>query len=230
MHILIVEDNFLVVESIKTSLTELGYSSFALASSYEEAIQSIEAGLPKIAILDIELKGEKTGLDVAAVLKSKNIPFIFLSDHQDMVAYQEVMSLKAPLLDKPFTKNNFRNAIGTAIANHSKNTEANEFYFLKDGDKRTKVILSDIIYIKAAHNYCDLYFAEGKRKVASLPMGTVLKNQFSNTDMVQIHRSYAVRLSAIKSISGNMVQMIDDSTHKIGDTFKTNFENKLKSL
>ena len=77
--ILIVEDELVVANDIRLTLERAGYTVCGIARSYASAIDMINMNPPCLALLDIFLKGEQTGIDVAAQLNKRDIPFVYLS-------------------------------------------------------------------------------------------------------------------------------------------------------
>jgi CheY-like chemotaxis protein len=69
--ILIVEDEFIVAYDLKLMLTKGGYLVTGIASSVERALQYIEEKKPDWVLIDIILKGELTGVDLAQILHKK---------------------------------------------------------------------------------------------------------------------------------------------------------------
>ena len=84
VKVLIVEDESLVAMDMSEMLTRLGYEVLPSAYSYEEAEQMLEEHQPDIVLLDIDLGGEKTGLDLGQLIRSKyDFPFVFITSHSD---------------------------------------------------------------------------------------------------------------------------------------------------
>ncbi|MFY7826628.1 MAG: sigma-54-dependent transcriptional regulator [Flectobacillus sp.] len=77
--ILIVEDEFIVAYDLKLMLTKGGYLVTGIASSVERALQYIEEKKPDWVLIDVILKGDLTGIDLAQILHKRNIPFLFIS-------------------------------------------------------------------------------------------------------------------------------------------------------
>jgi CheY-like chemotaxis protein len=69
--ILIVEDEFIVAYDLKLMLTKGGYLVTGIASSVERALQYIEEKKPDWVLIDVILKGELTGIDLAQILHKK---------------------------------------------------------------------------------------------------------------------------------------------------------------
>jgi DNA-binding NtrC family response regulator len=77
--ILIVEDELVVANDIRLTLERAGYTVLGIARSYHSAMDMISLTPPTLVLLDIFLKGELTGIDLAAQLNKKDIPFVYLS-------------------------------------------------------------------------------------------------------------------------------------------------------
>lgn len=77
--ILIVEDELVVANDIRLTLERAGYTVFGVARSFHSAMDMIALNPPGLVLLDIFLKGELTGIDLAAQLNKKDIPFVYLS-------------------------------------------------------------------------------------------------------------------------------------------------------
>jgi len=77
--ILIVEDESIIAQHLRAALEDGGYDVSGLANSVDKALQHIEKEPPFLVILDIFLKGERTGIDLAHLLNKKNIPFVYVS-------------------------------------------------------------------------------------------------------------------------------------------------------
>ncbi|SHL66604.1 DNA-binding transcriptional response regulator, NtrC family, contains REC, AAA-type ATPase, and a Fis-type DNA-binding domains [Chitinophaga jiangningensis] len=84
MHsILIVEDELVVAGDIRQSLEAAGYHVVGVARTVLRALEIMERCRPDMVVLDIFLKGDQTGIDLAAILNERNIPFVYLSANAD---------------------------------------------------------------------------------------------------------------------------------------------------
>lgn len=77
--ILIVEDLFIEANDLEIMLTKAGYIVTGSANSVKGALESVEKETPDLVLVDIFLKGDRTGIDLAHILNEKDIPFIFVS-------------------------------------------------------------------------------------------------------------------------------------------------------
>jgi DNA-binding NtrC family response regulator len=77
--ILIVEDELIVARDIRKTLERNGYKVAGVARTAEKAISMVETFNPSLVLVDIFLKGNLTGIDLAKQLNHKGIPFIYVS-------------------------------------------------------------------------------------------------------------------------------------------------------
>lgn len=83
-HILIVEDEALLYKRMKTVLLREHFSVADYTPSVEEALENIQRQTPDLVLLDIDLQGEATGLDLGQILHNEyHIPFIYITDFAD---------------------------------------------------------------------------------------------------------------------------------------------------
>jgi DNA-binding NtrC family response regulator len=77
--VLIVEDGFVEANNLRMILEKANFEVPAIATSYDDAIKCLQDKRPDLVLLDIFLKGKKTGIDVAHTLNEKSIAFVYLS-------------------------------------------------------------------------------------------------------------------------------------------------------
>jgi len=80
LTVLIVEDEPLIAMSLEDALIDQGVACLGPAGSVSAALEMIEAGGFDIALLDVNLRGERVDA-VADRLAGAGIPFIFTTGH-----------------------------------------------------------------------------------------------------------------------------------------------------
>ncbi len=101
--ILIVEDGFIEAEYLRLMLVRAGYRVIGIAHTVPQARQLIKLDRPDLVILDIFLKGNLTGIDLAGELGEENIAFIYLSANSEEEVLNEAKATKPyGFLVKPF--------------------------------------------------------------------------------------------------------------------------------
>lgn len=116
-RILIVEDEPVIVLDIEESLTVLGYEVVAVADCAEVALAAIDQTHPDLVLMDIQLRGNRTGMEIANdVWQQYHLPVVFLTAHADeaTLAQMEAVQLFGYIV-KPFEIRDLRVAIEVAL-------------------------------------------------------------------------------------------------------------------
>ncbi|HVJ55777.1 MAG TPA: response regulator [Aliidongia sp.] len=100
-RVLLVEDEGMIAMLIEDLLIDIDCEVAATAAQLDEAVKAAETGAFDFAIVDVNLSG-KSSYPVAAILKSRGIPFLFATGygtHGLSADYAET-----PTLQKPFMR------------------------------------------------------------------------------------------------------------------------------
>lgn len=127
MHkkILIVEDEFIIADSLSFILKNAGYHVCGIADTVEEAIQLIHKYQPELVLLDIYLKGSLTGIDLAQRLGEMNIAFVYLSANADQEILKEAKKTRPyGFMVKPFREKDVLVGLEMAQYQHEQNALA----------------------------------------------------------------------------------------------------------
>jgi len=101
--ILIVEDEYIVAYDLKTFLTKAGYLICGIASSVVQARKLIEQKRPDWVLLDITVKGNLTGIDLAWELLERRVPFLYISANINQATLEAVKATQPyGFMVKPF--------------------------------------------------------------------------------------------------------------------------------
>jgi len=128
IKILIVEDEAIVAEDIRNSLQSLGYTTFAVVSSGEEAIAKIEEDRPDLVLMDIVLKGDIDGIEAASQIHSRfNIPVVYLTAFTDKKTIERA-KLTEPFgyIVKPFENRELHTTVEMALYKHKMESKLKE--------------------------------------------------------------------------------------------------------
>jgi len=101
--ILIVEDEFIVANDLKIMLLKAGYEVTGIASSVVQARKLIAEKKPNWVLLDIMLKGDLTGIDLAWELKEMHLPYLYISANTNQSTLEAVKATQPyGFMVKPF--------------------------------------------------------------------------------------------------------------------------------
>jgi len=147
--ILVVEDEILVATDIEESLESLGYEIQNAVATGNEAIAEVEKNLPDLILMDINLKGEMTGIEAATIIsQNHNVPIIYLTANADLSTINQAkVALPYGYIIKPFTDKDLQTNIEIALFKFEndmklkmESEQFNTFFDLKDHDKNQIII------------------------------------------------------------------------------------------
>lgn len=229
--ITIVEDDPLIALDLQEVLEEEGYEIKGIYHSGEKALININK-TTDLALLDINLEGLMTGIELGVELKKKNIPVIFITSY-----YDENILMKAkeanPMayIIKPFEEHDIIANIKLALNNlsnqqtHIATSEHDKPVFVKSTNKMVRIVPEEIQYIEAYDIYSNL-FIDGKRTTISHTLKNI--HEILNYPfLIRVHRSFIVNINKVKSICDDEV-MIDDFRIPIGRTYKKEFYKAIR--
>ena len=113
MHAFIIEDDYLIAQSLQDMLEEIGFRTFSFARSEDAAV--LGAGEQDIDLITADVRllpGD--GLDaVETICERRNIPVVFIT------GYADELSDRAPgsvVVQKPIKPDELAEAVGRALA------------------------------------------------------------------------------------------------------------------
>jgi YesN/AraC family two-component response regulator len=115
--IMIVEDDILLLLVEERLVRRLGYDVVGTASEGDLALTKIKKLNPDILLIDINIKGTLTGLDILERLKKdgEHIPVIFLSGESDRAMIERAKKLGCvDYLTKPVTAGELESSLKEA--------------------------------------------------------------------------------------------------------------------
>jgi len=122
IKILIVEDEVLTAKSIASQLMKMGYKMPSIAKSHDKAMSKIKKETFDLILLDVDLKHEQTGMDVANEKEVLNrIPIIYITGYKDSETLEEIMLTNPKsYLSKPLRYEELNVAVSLALASKLK--------------------------------------------------------------------------------------------------------------
>ncbi|MFN6074491.1 MAG: LytR/AlgR family response regulator transcription factor [Fluviicola sp.] len=224
--ILVVEDEIIIADNICEILRSYNYETLEPALSFEQANRAVQELKPDIVILDINLKGKKTGFDFAnEVLKTLEIPFLYLTSNSDFPTMKEAIATNpSAFLVKPFNESELIASI-EIIYNKLQTFNSESHMYVFDGKEYINVLKSSILFIKSDNIYIEFFINNGTKIISRSSLKKV--NEELDSDFIQIHRSYIVNLKHIEKIASSEIT-IDKTKIPIGEKYATDFKNIIK--
>lgn len=117
-HILVVDDEFLIVEGLCAQIEDFGMQVCGTATTADQAIALAQEHRPSVVLMDVRLSGPKDGVDAALVIYAtvgSRVIFVTGSREPATIARIETDHPSAVLF-KPVSYRQLRIAIEAAMA------------------------------------------------------------------------------------------------------------------
>ncbi len=243
--ILVVEDELLVATDIEESLTALGYTVQKTVDTGLGAIAEVERLLPDLILMDINLKGEMSGIEAAKqIIQTHDVPIIYLTANADLATINKAkVALPYGYIIKPFTDKDLQINIEIAIfkfQNDLKFKMESEqfatFFNLKDHDKNQiivhsqnntleKVNIDQVYFIKGDQNETTIHLLDEEIKLNKDLDSTL--SLFPIQQFIQINDEYYINKEKVFIVKYPEIIMSDKMTVISIDP---RFRNSLSSI
>ena len=243
MQIFLVEDNLSYAIEIEMMVLEMGYQFIGKADDGETAMVKIKEKKPDLILMDIDIRGKYSGIEIAKRIKHLDIPVIFITAYQDLETYEKA-KLTQPVgyLVKPFNQITLQSCIELTIlgmAKHDKNSAPSENWnndilakdslYIKTQKTIKKIPLQQILWLRSEGNYTYIH-TENKKYVVKLSLTRMIDNLADN-DFARVHKSFVVKLSAVQKIIRATNELeIQEHRVPIGRKFKAKLLNQLNTI
>jgi len=247
MDIIVVEDESIVAKDIQVCLRKLGYNVIGVFDRGEDVVEAIKDMDPDLVMMDIQLKGDITGIQAAdKIRKEKNIPVIFLTAYTDRNTVDKAKETEPyGYIIKPFKEIDIQTAIEIAMYKHSREMAVkkerdfyyslvekqggNDMMFVKANQRLVKIKYKDIYFIEALKDYVVINTLERRYTIHSTMKD--IEQKMPEADFVRVHRSFIVRLDKIKEIDhSNVVMENDKKIIPVGGSYKDALQQKLNTI
>ena len=111
LRLLVIEDEALVALEIESILRDVGYEIVGIADSLDGALAIASGTRPDLALVDMHLAEGQSGLTLAAALKARGTPTLFVTGNCPAEAGA---GLAIGCLHKPFSDRSLAGAVAVA--------------------------------------------------------------------------------------------------------------------
>ncbi|MBG6129493.1 DNA-binding LytR/AlgR family response regulator [Aquimarina sp. EL_43] len=198
MNILIVEDESRIAKRIERMTRDIfgdTLQSLTHINRLHKALTYIETHSLDLVLLDLNLNGEN-GFDLLTTVVSQSFHTIVISAYKD----QAITAFEYGVLDfvpKPFNRDRLEQAFNRTITKEKPENKIK--YLAVKGRHRIQLIpIEDLLYIKGAGVYTELFLADGKKELHDKSLEKL--EQLLSPTFERIHKSYLMKMSEVKEI------------------------------
>ena len=170
--------------------------SLKYINTLHEALTFIENNTLDLVLLDLNLNGNN-GFDLLTTAVSKSFHTIIISANKD----QAITAFEYGVLDfvpKPFNRDRLEQAFNRAIIKEKTENNKVKLLAIKKRSRIQLIPIEDVLYIKGAGVYTELFLANGKKELHDKSLEKL--EQLLSPAFERIHKSYVVKMSEVKGI------------------------------
>ena len=215
LAILIVEDDVSFALELEMLIEKIGYRVHGSVDNSAEALEIMLTNPPDLVLMDIDIKGRLSGIEVAERLSHLEIPVLFITSFRDEATWQRAQQLGAVgYVEKPVQPYTLRTTISSVIQNLNQDhlpmdersaVVGNTALYFKRRNIYEKITIDEIKYLRANDNYAQVFSTQGEYNTS------VRLSEFAERlpeeQFMQIHRSYIVNLDYVDSIEASGAQL-----------------------
>ncbi len=213
LDVLIVEDNLSFALELEMLIEEIGYNILGRVDNSDDALEIILNQSPDFILMDIDIKGKMTGIEIGKAIKELSIPILFITSFGDEFHYKKAKeALMIGYLVKPIDRFTLLSSIQLAI-NHIKQSNQvqmkssegeddfafKDFIFFKKKGVYRKIPMNSIVFIKSDNNYCEAYINQELKFMTRTTLSK-MEALLPPSRFMRIHRQYIVQLDKVESI------------------------------
>ncbi len=210
--ILIVEDEEELAVNISEILTDLDYNVARIVDNAKDALAFLEHNPVDLVLMDIMIKGDLDGIDLAyKVREIYEIPIVFSTAYSGTEYLERISSdIHEGYLMKPFTVDSLKTAVFFGLKRFEerkaspKETPKGSLKVMDKG-YLVPIPFSEILYLKADGLYTKIF-----TKVKSYLVRDILKSfdeKLPGEQFFRVHKSFLVNVSHVSSFNAKKINL-----------------------
>ncbi|SDZ40183.1 MULTISPECIES: LytR/AlgR family response regulator transcription factor [Rhodonellum] len=203
--IFIVEDELDLAENIRDILKFSGHEIVGNEEEGEKAYKLIMESKPDLILMDVMLKGEIDGIQLAKSVSEKlEVPIIFITAHSDQKYLERISGLKYDsFLLKPFTKEVLITTVNLTFLKYLNKKVTKNILNIRDKGFLVPIDEDNIIMLKADGLYTRIYTIERQYVIRDILKDVIGK--LSEKKFIRIHKSYLINLDHVTGFNAKEV-------------------------
>jgi len=209
--VLIVEDSISYGIELERLCTEAGFRVVGVTEGSAEALDIIFSESPDLILMDIDIKGKLSGIEIGKSIVHLDIPILYITSFGDQETVKRAgESNMVDYLVKPVTKEIILESFHNIINNEfgikeegdvkilSKPKDRGVLFFQRNGEF-IKIKVDDVVYVESDDNYCRFYVMDDSYYLMRITISEV-NQSLSQHGFIRCHRRFIVNTRMIKKI------------------------------
>ncbi len=238
IKIIAVENDTTYADSLSLIISELGYELVGIVDNALAAMKLVEETLPDLILMDTDITDSINGTALAErINENRRIPIISMTAFKEQQTFHTASAtFSRAFIIKPYDPVSMQSAIELAIftqpvpnATVLQPQGMGDTFYIKDNGRLVKIRLRDILMAEADEKYC-FVVTDDTRHLINMRLKELLE-RLPHEDFIQVHSSFAVRKSAIKSVNlGEQTVLVANQDIPVGKAYRERLLSTLKLL
>ncbi len=213
--ILIVEDEEELASNIAEILTGLDYQVAAIVDNAQSAMEFLDGNLVDLVLMDILIKGDVDGIDLAYQIREKyDVPIVFSTAYSGTEFLERISSeIHEGYLLKPFTMDSLKAAVFFGLKRHEEKPvnakKSKGSLKVMDKGYLVPIPFNELLYLKADGLYTKVF-----TKVKSYLVRDILKgfeDKLPEEQFIRVHKSFLINVNHVTSFNAKKINLGDVS-------------------
>ncbi|MFA9372306.1 MAG: LytR/AlgR family response regulator transcription factor [Labilibaculum antarcticum] len=224
IKVLIVEDEDIYLQEMLEILNSCGVTQITSTDNYKSAVKILDDKKFDIALIDIFIKGDQTGISLGRYIREKfEFPFIYVSSNLDSNVLKIARETHPDaFISKPIDKHtlicNVELVVHNWMADFDNVAILDDRIFIKKDGVYEKLFLKDITIVESDHVYNFLYMKDGGRIMVRGRLKDFYE-KFPNY-FIQINRACAINMYFIDHFDKQTIT-VNNKVLEVGRKYKS---------
>lgn len=221
---IIIDDEPLAQDLLQKYTSRLGFLELTTVfDNAVEALSQVETLRPDIILLDVNMP-EMSGIEFLKTFSNFQ-PAVILTTAYSEYALEGFEHNVADFILKPivferFVKaiNKAREKIGAGTVVPAEAAEPQRMLLIKENKRFIRVALDDVLFVEGMKDYLKIH-TKTKVIITHMTM-TKMETMLDDATFLRVNRSYIVQKAAIKAITGNTIETVNNAELAIGVNYR----------
>ena len=204
---------------------EIGFNVLATVDNSAEALDIIFSKQPDLILMDINIKGRLSGIEIGKRIVHLEIPILYITSFNDYATYKDASeSNLAGYIVKPVDKLTLATSLKLLIKNSFKDLSLNnssgiiskeeqDYIFFMKNNTYHKVMVDNILFVKSNDNYSSFTLEDDSNFLIRIKLSKV-EELLTSRQFIRCHRQYIVNQKKIQAINASL-NTLDVRGHEV---------------
>lgn len=204
MKVLIVEDDAIYASALGAMIEEMGFQIAGITDESTEALRLVRATRPNLVLMDVCIRGDLDGVEVAEKLEAE-VPVIFITSMQGDETFERAKKNQPfAYVTKPVDRLALQRAIQlvaykqTQKQGKTSSWVDDDLLYVKVEHHMQKVVISSIYYVQVNQKQITLGLKD--KQIDAKIAFKMISAKLNSHNFIKVHQSFMVNIHKIEKV------------------------------